>query len=92
MTGKIFDLMGLEIPILASVPIPGEACELINEYQGGICVAPDNPDRLVEKMLLLFSNWKNNVKWQKRDLQILTRTETAKQFAATFDRLINERT
>ncbi len=89
MTGKIFDLMALKAPLLASVPIPGEAQQLINSYQGGICVAPHQIDKLAEKMLLLIANKRDGIPWQKRDLSGLTRNESARQFAELFDRIIS---
>jgi glycosyltransferase involved in cell wall biosynthesis len=90
MPGKVFDCLALPAPILASVPAGGEAEKIIDEYRGGICIEPDNPDILAEKMLLLFQHHQDGIVWKKSDLSGLTRRETARRFADVFDRITRD--
>lgn len=52
---KIFEAMGMGIPILMSVPI-GEATEIVAENQCGICVSPETPVALAEAVTRLFQD------------------------------------
>lgn len=49
---KIFECMGMGIPMIMSVP-EGEATGIINKTQTGITIPPENPDVLAETVLSL---------------------------------------
>ena len=88
-TGKIFDYLALRVPTLAVAPMGSEAEKLLKAYRGGICTAPGRPEALAESMLSLFQAWSRGEHWVKRELSSLTRPESARAFAALFDRIIN---
>lgn len=44
---KIFEAMGMGLPILMSVP-EGEATKIIRDHGVGMCVAPEDPDALAD--------------------------------------------
>ncbi|VAX34214.1 lipopolysaccharide biosynthesis protein [hydrothermal vent metagenome] len=53
---KILSLMAAARPVLASMPLDGDAPKLIKEAGCGICIGPENPELLAEKILLLVDN------------------------------------
>lgn len=50
---KMFEAMGMEVPILMGVE--GEALDIVLEAGAGIAVRPDDPESLIEGCRLLFS-------------------------------------
>ncbi|MCP4567702.1 MAG: glycosyltransferase family 4 protein [FCB group bacterium] len=89
-TGKIFDLLALPMPILASVPTQGEAEKLICKYRAGLCVEPDSPPLLAEAMLKLFRDFREGRIWEKEDISGFTRREAASAFARLMDEVLND--
>jgi len=57
-SGKIFEYLAAERPILAAVPTDGAAAELIRETGAGIVVAPDDERGLREALLGLHARWR----------------------------------
>ncbi|HDZ01953.1 MAG TPA: glycosyltransferase WbuB [Nitrospirae bacterium] len=53
---KILSMMAAGRPVLASLPLDGDAPRLIKEAGCGICIGPENPELLAEKILFLTSN------------------------------------
>jgi len=89
LPGRVFDCLALPAPILAAVPIDGEAARLIGGHNGGICVDPDDIDGLAGGMIRLYQLYRNGTAWEKRGLSGFTRIEAARQFAVIFDELIS---
>jgi glycosyltransferase involved in cell wall biosynthesis len=58
VTGKIFEYLAAERPILAAVPPDGAAAELVRETGSGIVVSPDDVDGLREALLGLHRRWR----------------------------------
>jgi colanic acid biosynthesis glycosyl transferase WcaI len=52
---KIFESMGMGIPILIAVP-EGEATRLVATCEAGLVVKPEAPDKLVEAIQSLYNN------------------------------------
>ena len=57
-SGKIFEYLAAERPILAAVPTDGVAAQLVRETGAGVVVAPDDEDGLREALLGLHARWK----------------------------------
>ena len=57
-SGKIFEYLAAERPILAAVPPDGAAADLIRETGAGIVVAPDDKRGLREALLGLHARWR----------------------------------
>src|SRR5689334_803558 len=57
-SGKIFEYLAAERPILAAVPTDGVAARLVRETGAGVVVAPDDEDGLREALLGLHARWK----------------------------------
>jgi colanic acid biosynthesis glycosyl transferase WcaI len=53
---KILSMMASSRPVLASVPLDGDATRLIVDAQCGICIEPENPKKLAEKIIYLSTN------------------------------------
>ena len=57
-SGKIFEYLAAERPILAAVPPDGAAAKLVRETGAGIVVAPDDEKGIREALLGLHARWK----------------------------------
>jgi glycosyltransferase involved in cell wall biosynthesis len=57
-SGKIFEYLAAERPILAAVPTDGAAAELVRETGSGIVVAPDDVKGIREALLGLHARWR----------------------------------
>jgi glycosyltransferase involved in cell wall biosynthesis len=53
---KILSIMAAGRPVLASLPLEGDAPRLIAAAHAGICVAPESPERLAEAILKLYQD------------------------------------
>lgn len=53
---KILSIMAAGRPVLASLPLEGDAPRLIAAAQAGICVAPESPERLAEAIIKLHQD------------------------------------
>jgi glycosyltransferase involved in cell wall biosynthesis len=57
-SGKIFEYLAAERPILAAVPPDGAAAELVRETGAGIVVGPEDERGLREALLGLHARWR----------------------------------
>jgi hypothetical protein len=57
-SGKIFEYLAAERPILAAVPPDGVAAGLVRETGAGVVVAPDDEQGLREALLGLHARWR----------------------------------
>jgi glycosyltransferase involved in cell wall biosynthesis len=57
-SGKIFEYLAAERPILAAVPPDGVAAQLVRETGAGVVVAPDDEHGLREALLGLHARWR----------------------------------
>ena len=58
LSGKVFEYLAAERPILAAVPPDGAAAELIRETGAGVVAAPDDVDALREALVGLEARWR----------------------------------
>lgn len=58
LSGKVFEYLAAERPILAAVPPEGAAAELIRDTGAGVVAAPDDIDALKDALASLHSSWK----------------------------------
>jgi len=57
-SGKIFEYLAAERPIIAAVPTDGAAAKLVRETGAGIVVAPDDEKGIREALQGLHARWK----------------------------------
>ena len=57
LSGKVFEYLAAERPILAAVPPDGVAAELIRETDAGIVAPPDDVDALRQALQTLHAAW-----------------------------------
>jgi glycosyltransferase involved in cell wall biosynthesis len=87
LSGKVFEYLAAERPILALVPPEGAAAELIRETGAGVVVAPDDVDGIRTALAGLESDWREgrlngtplSDEWRRR-LSRRTRTEEYAEF------------
>jgi glycosyltransferase involved in cell wall biosynthesis len=58
VTGKIYEYLAAERPILAAVPSDGAAAQLVRNTGAGVVVASDDVDALREALLDLHRRWR----------------------------------
>jgi glycosyltransferase involved in cell wall biosynthesis len=58
LSGKVFEYLAAERPILAAVPPDGAAAELIEETGAGVVAPPDDVDALREALERLHGAWR----------------------------------
>jgi glycosyltransferase involved in cell wall biosynthesis len=58
LSGKVFEYLAAERPILAAVPPEGAAAELIREAGAGVVAPPDDPDAIADALRGLHSRWR----------------------------------
>jgi len=57
LSGKVFEYLAAERPILAVVPPDGAAAELLRETGAGVVVAPDDVDGIARELAALRDAW-----------------------------------
>lgn len=59
-TGKIFEYIRVDRPILAIVPTDGAAGQVINETNTGIVVDPDDINKVSNSLEFYYNSWREN--------------------------------
>ena len=59
LTGKIYEYLAAERPILAVVPFDGAAAQLVRDSGAGVVVAPDDVEAMREALLDLHRRWRD---------------------------------
>ncbi|MFL5915668.1 MAG: glycosyltransferase [Gaiellaceae bacterium] len=59
LTGKIYEYLAAERPILAVVPSDGAAAQLVRETGAGVVVTPDDVEAMREALLDLHRRWRD---------------------------------
>jgi glycosyltransferase involved in cell wall biosynthesis len=59
LSGKVFEYLAAERPILAAVPPDGAAAALIRETGAGIVAPPDDPEAIGAALRSLHESWRN---------------------------------
>jgi glycosyltransferase involved in cell wall biosynthesis len=85
LSGKVFEYLAAERPILAVVPPDGAAAELIRETGAGVVVAPDDIDGMQRELTAMRDRWRTGEldgsplsdEWRQR----LSRRTRAQEYA-----------
>jgi len=68
-TGKVFEYMYLENPILAIIPKNGAAAQLITRTNTGIVCDSEDIYNIEAAIIKLYNDWKNNTNSTNRNIQ-----------------------
>ena len=60
ITGKIFEYLQANRPILAIAPVDGDLAEIINETKSGVVVGFDDAKKMKEEVLKMYNDFKQN--------------------------------
>ena len=66
LSGKVFEYLAAERPILALVPPDGAAAELIREAGAGVVVAPDDVEGIEAALGELHARWQRGRRSRQR--------------------------
>jgi glycosyltransferase involved in cell wall biosynthesis len=84
-SGKIFEYLAAERPILAAVPTDGAAAKLVREIGAGIVVGPEDEKGIREALVGLHARWKaghlGNGYLTEEDRSRLSRTTRVEELA-----------
>jgi glycosyltransferase involved in cell wall biosynthesis len=84
-SGKIFEYLAAERPILAAVPVDGAAATLVRQTGAGIVVAPEDEKGIREALVGLHARWKagrlGNGYLSEGDRRRLSRTTRVEELA-----------
>ncbi len=89
---KLFTIMGVARPVIASVDARSETAEVIAEAKCGLCLEPEDPKALADAILAIYSDRTRAQDMGRRGRQYVerhyTRTSVARQYEAVFARLL----
>jgi glycosyltransferase involved in cell wall biosynthesis len=91
LSGKVFEYLAAERPILAVVPPEGAAAKLIHDANAGVVVAPDDVDGIAAALRSLHEQWRDGglaeaplaEEWRKR----VSRRARVEEFAHVLEGL-----
>ena len=91
LSGKVFEYLAAERPVLAAVPPDGAAADLIRAAGAGIVAAPDDPEALRAALAELVGRWRAGTldtvhlsdEWKER----LSRRTRVRELAELFARV-----
>jgi glycosyltransferase involved in cell wall biosynthesis len=89
---KLFESMGMGIPILIALPL-GEATKIVNDFSCGVIIEPENAKQLAQSVLDLQSNTKQFKSYKKSALKASTyfsRDINAKEMLNVFKEVLSK--
>jgi glycosyltransferase involved in cell wall biosynthesis len=87
---KILSLMAAARPVLASMPLDGDAPKLIEEAGCGMCIPPESPELLAEKILYLAGNPEQCEKLSRQGRDYVVREMSLKKAVSMLECLFKE--
>ena len=89
---KLFTIMGVARPVIASVDAHSETADVIHAGKCGLCLEPEDPAALAEAILTLYNDRTQASEMGRRGRQYVeahyTRTSVAREYEAIFTRLL----
>ncbi|NOZ25081.1 MAG: glycosyltransferase family 4 protein [Nitrospirae bacterium] len=87
---KILSLMAAARPVLASMPLDGDAPKLIEKAGCGICIGPEDPESLAEKILFLSDNPGICAEFARRGREFVVREMSLKRAVGELEACITD--
>jgi len=89
ITGKIFEYLQANRPILAIAPVDGDLNEIINKTKTGIVVGFNDKEKLKTSLSQLFVDFKNNeLKVSSQNIEHYHRRELTKRLASIINQVV----
>ncbi|UMB54263.1 glycosyl transferase family 1 [Lutibacter sp. A64] len=89
ITGKIFEYLMVNRPILAIAPVDGDLAEILNETNAGVVVDFEDRTKLKNSILELYSKYKDcNLSVNSKNIEKFHRRELTKQVAKLLKELV----
>jgi glycosyltransferase involved in cell wall biosynthesis len=92
LSGKVFEYLAAERPIIAAVPPDGEAAALLREVGAGTVASPDDVEGLVAAIGELEARWRagalNGTSLAPEDRRRLSRRARAEELAAVLEEVV----
>lgn len=88
--GKIMSIMAAGRPLVASMPLDGDAPKLIQDAGCGICVEPGNPAKLAEAIKAVLSNPTLANQFSRNGRAYVEANCSIEGCAAAYERIFNE--
>jgi len=89
LPGKLINLMGLEQPIIASVPYESEAAYVVKKAECGIIVKPEDTDGLTEAILKLRNSPKSRKNMELRGKTFLERNMNLERNTEKYEKIFD---
>ncbi|MDA8168355.1 MAG: glycosyltransferase family 4 protein [Nitrospiraceae bacterium] len=86
---KILGIMAAGRPVLASLPLEGDSHRLIRDADCGICVAPEDPKALAEKVAWLAGNRRVCEKFGQNGREYIVKNLSLKKAVREVESLLN---
>lgn len=88
LTGKIFEYLAANVPILAIGPTDGDLAEILNKTQSGLISDFDDQNKLKENILRIYSN--PQFEPNKNEIIKFSRRELTKTLSELLNKLCNK--
>ncbi|MBT8380168.1 MAG: glycosyltransferase family 4 protein [Ignavibacteria bacterium] len=92
-TGKIFEYLRSNRPILGVVPLDGVAADVLRRTNAGIVVGNNNSDKIAEGIIELFNLFAKNEleqSFRRKNIEEYNRKKLTSELADTFFSVVNE--
>ncbi len=90
---KLFTIMGVARPVIASVDAGSETADVIHAAKCGLCLEPEDPSALADAILSIYRDKAKANEMGRRGRQYVeahyTRTSVAREYEAIFTRLLS---
>ncbi len=91
---KILSIMAAERPVLASLPLDGDAPKIIKDAKCGICIGPEDPHALAKEIIKLAENPEMRRQFSQNGREFVVRemslTKAISDLEALFEKAIKE--
>lgn len=88
LTGKIYEYLGAQVPILGIGPVIGEAASILQETKAGKIFGYDDQQNIADFIFQQYDNWKKGEEDEiSGDVDKFSRMEQAKELAEVLDRM-----
>jgi len=91
-TAKVYECLGSGRPILAVVPLDGDAAKLLRRFDGVSLCDPDDVEAIAAAIAQWYRRWIDGtavVRRRREDLEPLTRRYQAKQLAESLNEVVS---